>query len=382
MMMSFKKLPIWKNVQGSPGITDFADFSLNYNCRGFIQQNTSGKILKKVYSSYAKDEYNFITQPPGASSWANRLGDERVDFIKWVCGPLEGNVVLEIGAGSLYIAERLMDETGIDEYLIMDPAIKHTTKNSKIHVFREYFENTSCIDKKVNVVICLSCLEHVQDPFTFLIHIRNLLKLSNGKAVFVLPDIKQQFDDGDFNAILHEHLNYFTEETATHLLNSCGLKVLICKTGFDTLKFLVELHETEYVDVEQGAKQPGDIFIKEEKQFNQNLKNLRKYLIECLSLNKTVAFYGANNGLNNVIALANLPHTSNLWIFDNDEAKTAKYIPVCQNPIRHSTDAYCASMSEIFIATNTFFEEAAAFLKSYHGFDASNIRRIFPFEKD
>jgi hypothetical protein len=381
-MISFKKLPIWRNVKSSPGITDFADFSLDWNSRGFIQQNASGAALKKVYNAYAKDEYRFITQPPGASSWANRLGDECIDFIKEVCGSLEGSVVLEIGAGSLYVAERLVDETGIDEYMIMDPAVKDTTKNSKISVYPEYFENVSGIDKNVNVVICLNCLEHVPDPFVFLCHIRNLLKLSNGKAVFVLPDIKQQFDDGDFNAIIHEHLNYFTESTATRLLNNCGLKVLVCKTGFDTLRLLVEPCEAEYVDDKPGIKQPRDVFVNVARLFNLNLEMFIRYHFKCLSLSKTVAFYGANNGLNNIIALANLPHTSNIWIFDNDEAKTAKYLPACQNAIRHSTDAYCASMSEIFIATNTFFEEAKTFLESYHGFDASHIHRVFPFEED
>ncbi|MBT7593198.1 MAG: class I SAM-dependent methyltransferase [Candidatus Scalindua sp.] len=290
--------------------------------------------------------------------------------------------MLEIGAGSLYVAEKLVEGAGIAEYIVIDPSVKDSTNNSKIQIYREYFNNSSSVDNKVDIVISLNCLEHIQEPLGFLLHIHNLIKTSNGKAVLVFPDIKRQFHNGDFNSILHEHLNYFTEDTATLLMNNCGLEVLVCKTGFDTLRFLVGLRKTEMLDLQLDVKYTDDIFAKASKQFNQNLKRIRHYLFECLSLNKSVAFYGANNGLNNILALVNLPHTSNLWVFDNDEAKTAKYLPACQNSIRHSTDAYCASMSEIFIATNTFFEEAETFLKSYHGFDASNIHCVFPFDKD
>ncbi|MBT7593199.1 MAG: hypothetical protein HN561_19285 [Candidatus Scalindua sp.] len=72
-MISFKKLPIWENVRDSPGITDYADFSLGWNPKGFIHQTTSETALKKVHDFYAKDEYRFITQPPGSSSWATGL---------------------------------------------------------------------------------------------------------------------------------------------------------------------------------------------------------------------------------------------------------------------------------------------------------------------
>jgi SAM-dependent methyltransferase len=382
VMISFKRLPIWKNVQDLPGITDYADFSLGWNPHGFIHQTTSELALKKVHDFYAKDGYSFITQPPGASSWANRLGDEYIDFIRTTCDSLQDRVVLEIGAGSLYIAEKLVEETGIAEYIVIDPAVKDSASNSKIQIYREYFDNASCVDKKVDIVVSLNCLEHIREPLGFLLRIHNLLKTSNGKAVLVFPDIKRQFDNGDFNAILHEHLNYFTEDTATHLINNCGLEVLACKTGFDTLRFLVELRKTELFNLQLDVKYPDDIFAKAAKQFNQNLKLIRQYLFECLSSDKPVAFYGANNGLNNIIALVNIPHTSNLWIFDNDEAKTGKYLPACQNPILHSKDTFCTSMSDVFVAANTFYDEINDFLRSYHGFSISHIHPLFPYEMD
>jgi hypothetical protein len=116
-------------------------------------------------------------------------------------------------------------------------------------------------------------------------------------------------------------------------------------------------------------------------RFNTNMEDFKKYFQSILTSGKKVAFHGANNGLNNIIALADLPDTSLMWIFDGDESKTGKYIPSCMNPIRHSSDPYYSQMNEVFISATTYFQEIRQYLVTHHNFDISHIHPLFPFEK-
>lgn len=157
--IAFKGLPLWENVQEFPRPPKRLDFSLGWDSRGFIRQTTSQDILDGICYSYNKSAYSFITQPPGTSSWANRLGDEYIHFIKTAYGSLSGKSVLEIGAGSLYIAERLVKEENIKNYMIFDPTIKEITDNPKIEIY-SYFTPQMAVrflaECGFNVLVCES----------------------------------------------------------------------------------------------------------------------------------------------------------------------------------------------------------------------------------
>lgn len=376
---SFDKLPVWKNVQDVPGGLEFMEFSLGWDERGYVRQTTPSDVQERICRIYADEKYNFITQPPGASIWANRLGDEKIAFIDSVYDDLKGKTVLEIGAGSLYIAERLVVTHGIRKYIGIDPAIKDVPNIQNIEIIREYFTNGTIIDEGIDLVVSFNCLEHVADPAGFLGNVHRVLSTTGGMGVLVFPDVEQQFKRGDFNAILHEHINYFTKDTATKLMCDCGFNVLVSKVEHDSIKLLVQPLTTPKDRVGKGQADMGSFFFNSICLFNTNLENFKKHLTLNLASGKRVAFHGANNGLNNIMALAGLSDTSWITVFDGDESKTGKFLPACANPIRHSKDPFYSQVDEIYISATTFLDEIREFLFTFHNIDPSKVRPLYPF---
>src|SRR5439155_18121045 len=103
--VSLESLPLWKGVGSRPGVREHYPFSLAWDPRGFIRQVSPGDVKRSVVESYANEAYSYITAPPGASAWANRLAEDCIGFIRRTYGSLSGKRVLDIGAGSRYVGD-------------------------------------------------------------------------------------------------------------------------------------------------------------------------------------------------------------------------------------------------------------------------------------
>ena len=108
MQVNVGNLPIWNGVQNRPGLAR-SPFVLGVN-NGIISLILSEAELKRITQEYSNDSYSFITSPPGTSEWGTRLGDLYFQKLAEQTGPLAGKSVLEIGSGTLYIAERVATE--------------------------------------------------------------------------------------------------------------------------------------------------------------------------------------------------------------------------------------------------------------------------------
>ncbi len=372
----FEKLPLWKGVQNKPGIYDCYPFSLGWDPRGLICQTTPADIREEVILAYSSGDYNFITQPPGFSEWADRLGDSYADFIVKTCGDLKGKKVLEIGAASQYLAKKLISTAGVSEYWIFDPAIKGSALLPNIHIRQEYFDANTRPDKRFDLVISLNCLEHVPDPMAFLFAIRESLEPGSGKVVLVFPDNEKQFREGDINAILHEHLTYYTSQICKELFLTTGFRVLESCTNNDTFSFLIE-----------PAGKPVQAFFPEDtilatadQRFRDNLACMSQTLRQCLAKGEKVALHGATNGLNNALVLTGLAEQKKLLIFDGDRAKEGKYLPVLPVPIRHSGDPGYGAAEQVFVAALTYYDEIRCYLWEHHRIPHSRIHPLFPMQ--
>ncbi len=198
LKLSFDKLPVWRNVQNIPGRLELMEFDLGWDEKGFIRQTTPPDVQERICRMYADEKYNFITQPPGSSTWANRLGDEKIAFINSVYGDPKGKTILEIGAGSLYIAQILTGAHGVRKYIAIRSRFKDVPGTEKIEIIREYFTEDTVIDGDVDLVVSFNCLEHVADPVGFLHNVHRTLSMTGGKGVLVFPDVEGQFNRGDF----------------------------------------------------------------------------------------------------------------------------------------------------------------------------------------
>jgi hypothetical protein len=375
VLIKFAKLPYWKGVSARPGLAEQLPFSLGWDSRGFIRQRSPKEVQKKVVGSYADEEYSFITPPPGASAWANRLAEDCMGFVRGSYGSLLGKRVLDIGAGSPYVGDQFTLKDGVVDYVIMDPGIKHAAESSYVSIVREYFSRDRCPSKKFDLILSLNCLEHVEDPVVFLTDIQVIAKESSARVVLIFPDNEQQFRNGDFNALLHEHLSYFTMSTATALFERCGFRVVRSESQFDCLCFLLDPHGSPRVE----ADTPQDpILALAAENFEKSLRYVSDHLRRALAVGQRVALHGSTNGLNNALYLAGLESERNLVVFDGDESKAGKYLPANPNPIRYSGDAEYKRMDHVFIAALTFYPEIYQFLISKVGMRPEQISPILP----
>lgn len=369
--VSFVSLPLWKGVQNKPGIFESFPFSLGWHQRGYICQTTSPEIREKVNRAYSDESYSFITQPPGFSEWANQLGRIYSDFILRSYGSLAGKSILEIGAASQHLAENLVSSYGVKEYWIFDPAIKESAKLPNIQIKREYYTESSFPDKLFDLVVSLNCFEHVPDPFAFLLTIRKSL-LPGGRAILIFPDNEKQFKAGDLNAILHEHVSYLTRKMVFNLFQSAGFRILELDSKNDTMSVFLEVAGAP----EEKCFPEDSILRLVDSQFARALNQTSNLLNSSLGRNERIAFHGATNGLNNLLALSNLAGSRGFTIFDGDQAKTGKYLPTCASSIHHSSDTLYRKIDRVFVSALTYYEEIKKYLSGYHHISPDRIHPI------
>ena len=317
----FKKLPLWKGALEEPSIPEFYPFSLGWNNHGYICQTTPKEILQQVVKSYSKKDYQFITSPPGNSSWGNSRGNIALEYIRNSFGSLDGKKLLDIGGGTTYIGEKLISMDNVAEYTIMDPTVCNKSSTSKINIFREYFTTKTYPKENFDLIVSMSCLEHVLDPTDFLRALRQLLQRKNNKAILLFPDTEKQLRNGDFNVILHEHINYFTIGSFTNLTNSCGLEIIDCISDKDSCFFTLGVKQK----VTHNVRTIDKILFKAAEQFAQNFDYFNNLVTSLINDNKKVAFHGACNGLNNLLALCKFHKKfyDQIYVFDGDEKKLA-----------------------------------------------------------
>ena len=370
----FPELPFWQGVQQSPGIKQQYPIRLGWDKRGFIKQTTSKQVREEVIDGYNDPKYNFITKPPGFSKWANRLGDNKINFVKKYFKDLQGKKILEVGAGSLYVAEHLANTFDIKDYLVMDPAVNGKSSNVKVRVINDYFHKEKCKGDVFDLIICFSVLEHVPDAYIFLLDLRHILSKSGGKAILVFPNIENSFKSGDWNVILHEHISYLSKNTAIKLFENCGLNVLTCEDQFDCFSFIVE---TGNAPLNKKTLTPDNLLSDVAEQLLNNLDQIKRSLTTSINNGETIAFHGACNGLNHILHLSGLTNNENILIFDGDESKTGHYLPGCTTPIMHSTDSKYKKIDKVFIAANSFYSEIKAMISNTHGINNNQILPLF-----
>lgn len=132
--------------------------------------------------------------------------------------------ILEIGGNNSVLASRL--ESHFSKYVICDPIVENSSGGpieywaglveEKIDLIEEY---------QPTVILGRHVLEHVSSPVSLL---QSLLERIRGKVIFVFefPNFRLMQQKQRFDAIFHQHLNYFDEKSIQKLIESVGCKIL------------------------------------------------------------------------------------------------------------------------------------------------------------
>lgn len=370
--LSWSRLPFWQGVQSD--LNQFPSFPLNLRVHadGYVAQSEIDGNMAAVIANYSNPEYNFITPPPGTSSWGTELGDGKLKKLINFSGSLNGLRVLEIGGGNLFLANKIQQLFAIKRYVAVDPTLKIWPEHSSVETIRAYFPCDELAGEEFDLVIANNCLEHIPDLIGFLSAMQGMLA-SEGRIFLTFPDVSRQFEDGDLNAIVHEHLAYLDEHSARFLFAKSGLSIVRWSSEEDLAACLLVATEAKHETV--GAHAAACLLARGVNGFTMRLPNAVSSLIEDIENEKRIAFYGATNGLNNLLSIVNI--ACNVPIIDGDQNKDGRYLPAGQMPIQWVGSSDVAQFERLYITAGSFQGAIVKNLTDRRGFSRDRIFGLF-----
>lgn len=368
-LLSIDLIPFWQGITRGPQEPTCLPFSLAWDPAGYCRQTTSPLVLNRVVNRYNEEDYTYLTAPPGASAWANSRGKIQQNFVEEFSK--SGGEILEIGAGSTYLAKQLISTLKPRRYIIIDPAIAEEGDDG-VEIVKSYFPfPDKTVIPKFDTVISFSSLEHADNPIFFLQGIADLLK-PDGKGLICIPDVTNTFNRGDLNELMHEHITYLTPDTFKHVAACAGLSVQYLRLSDDLLWGVVSPSRRE-----QKLMSLPDIFRDMERRFISPAGQKAELIKNVLGLGKNIGFHGATNGLCNFLYLSGLSGEKNLYIFDSDESKHGFYLPGNPNPIGSPYDPQYSKMDIMYVSAMAFYEIISRFAQSNSTLNSNRIRPLF-----
>ena len=352
--LNILQMPLWKGVQRSGIKNEIYPFNLISKKNKPISQINSNQVLNKIIQGYNNKEYTFITQPPGSSDWANNRATEKIKILDEIDLHFEVANILEIGSGSHWLANEIIDTYNPRSYTSIDPVLKKI--DAKIQSIKDYYPSKQLANHFYDLILGLNVLEHVPEPKLFMESIRKNLS-DNGYAILYFPDCEKQFKIGDINSVLHEHITYFTHKSVTKLVKETGLEIvkltsendlftLIIKKSLGLKKGINNFNEDDLI----ATFYNGLIYLINE--FSEKLKKK-------ISAGHKVGFHGATQGLNTYLYLAGFENYE-IEIFDADLNKKDKFLSSYKNPIKHVSENSYKDIDILIVSALSFYETIRA----------------------
>ena len=372
-ILDLGEIPVWRGLSEAPGNYISLPFNLEQTESGLLAQAVSSDIEEAVINHYADDNYGFITKPPGFSDWASSLGDQLVDFALSLLRDKRNARVLEIGAGNLYVAERICQRADVQKYTVIDPAINELSDDVRIEVVKSYFSEP--LPGEYDVVFSFNCLEHIPQPEVFLGNVASMRSNSDDTMLvgLVFPDVTAQLERHDLNAFIHEHINYFTRDSLHTLAVNSGLEIARLDSAQDEFRVVLEVPVTSQAGVLSDDWPCFDLSVLSDMSVARPLE----LLVQALRDNKTVALHGACNGLNLLMHFWDRENLDRLKLFDGDQSKAGLYLPTLPIPVMHSSDPSYADVDVVLVAAVTFFDPIKRDLVTSHGIAEEKIIPLF-----
>jgi 2-polyprenyl-3-methyl-5-hydroxy-6-metoxy-1,4-benzoquinol methylase len=208
-----------KNPSGLPSTTPFR---LELNERiGRLEQATDGALEALLEQGYE------LGIEMGTPSDNTDLGKPYVDdFLRFIkdsgCQP---GSLLEIGAGTGFLSKCLSEAGWAVTSLEPGKGYQEQWDRHGVVVINDFFPSQK-IKGKFDAVVFYTVLEHIKDTKAFLIDVRSHLK-PGGRVFLSVPDCTDEIAICDPSILLHEHYQYFTEESLANTLGEAGFRAQV-----------------------------------------------------------------------------------------------------------------------------------------------------------
>ena len=151
----------------------------------------------------------------------------------------EGARILEVGCGTGHFRELIRCKS--NEYWGIEPfkiaAIEAKTRLDKVFVGTYDEVKKQIPDQYFDYIICLDVVEHMEDPWNFVLEVKNKLK-NSGSIISSIPNfryvvnlsnllIKRTFKYVDAGILDRTHLRFYTEKSITDLYEEANYRIKI-----------------------------------------------------------------------------------------------------------------------------------------------------------
>jgi 2-polyprenyl-3-methyl-5-hydroxy-6-metoxy-1,4-benzoquinol methylase len=177
-------------------------------------------------------------------------------------GKLEGLSLFDVGFGFaqalIYFQGKGMAVSGLEPA----PQGVAYARSRGLDVYQAGIEEIGCVgERRFDVVTIVNVLEHLREPADILVRIREMLLASGGLLVL---DVANEFNDfqtvADAEYGLNRwwvcppnHINYFSADSLSRLLETCGYRVIRREASFPMEMFLL-MGEVYVGDGEAGKR--------------------------------------------------------------------------------------------------------------------------------
>lgn len=374
----FGDFPFWQGVQIVAGVKKTFPFRLGSKNGYPIQQVSDNSVLEEVVSIYKSDGYDYMTPPPGKGNWADELGENMIQYVQKMLSSLENfqpKNILEVGAGTSYVAKRVKELYPVEQYVLIDPSIREVS--SEFEIIREYFPHPRLHARKFDLVLSFNTLEHVTDPKMFLKDLRSATQQS-GNVVLIYPDCEHQIKTGDLNVLIHEHISYFTEDSTRSLMAEAGFTVVKLESFNDTFAVLLQPNAESGEGEVASTLNEQKLLEQSAKAFEGNITKAKRIVDEQLSQQSQVGFHGATNALNIFLFLTGLGSQPGIQIYDGDDNKVGKYLPASSIRIQSSKAKTYQENDVMIVSAMSYFEAIRSFATEFHRLDP---KKLFPMSR-
>lgn len=200
------------------------DFSFMEDLQLVIQKRNPVVLqwLERVY----KEDANVGYLQEG-HALAESYGGEFIEFFRRASSllPTPPTSAADIGCGGVYLLQKVREQGLTVKGIDPSPVTAAAGRKANIEIVPDFYPSPS-LTEHFDVLFHYDVLEHVEDPVAFLrAHHANLS--SHGAVIFAVPDCSHHIALGDVSMLLHEHLNYFDEDSLARVVRASGFEPLL-----------------------------------------------------------------------------------------------------------------------------------------------------------
>jgi 2-polyprenyl-3-methyl-5-hydroxy-6-metoxy-1,4-benzoquinol methylase len=320
-------------------------------CSFIVQVDVKNELIELIYNEFYK-HYNLDTSIDFQEVYRERT----IKFMTEILSKDKNSKALDLGCGEgTYFP--FFESLGHRCYGI-EPSEKASIakdKNPNATISPEFFESLDAKDfgGKFDVILMNWVLEHISDLDFFFGKLEGYLK-NNTKLIVQVPDIMYYIDNDLPLFYVHEHINYFTIQTLTLLLERKGFKIISQKNG-DTPSILIC---AEYVGKVRQEEFNNTHLIKKQKSFLLKNIDLRDSISKTISAFDEVIFYGA--GLLSFWigdSCFNNKNLNNIEVIDDNVFYKNKFLPVFNKKIKKFPKGHSFNDTLIIIGTSPVYHD-------------------------